>query len=101
MNDKLLSLLGIARRAGRLSLGFDPAADTMKKGRTNLLLLAADLSGNSRKSVLQEAERTNTKSIVLDRTMAELGAAVGKNVGIIAVNDRGFADSIEKMIHNT
>ena len=31
--NKLLSLLGIARRAGRLSLGNDPALEAMRNGQ--------------------------------------------------------------------
>ena len=98
MNDKLLSFLGIARRAGRLSLGFDAAADMMKKGRSRLLILSADLSENTSRSILREAQRTNTKAIVSNRTIAELGAAVGKAVGIISVNDEGFAKKIDSML---
>ena len=37
MNKKLLSLLGMARRAGRLSMGFDAASESMKKGQSNRL----------------------------------------------------------------
>ena len=44
MNNKLLSLLGIARRAGRLSLGYDSAEEAMKNGKSRLLILAWDLS---------------------------------------------------------
>ena len=36
VNEKLLSLLGIARRAGRLSMGFDAAAEAAKKGSSRL-----------------------------------------------------------------
>ncbi len=95
MNNKLLSLLGIARRAGRVSLGFDAAVDAMRNGQCRLLLLAGDLSERTKRSITRAAEENDARIILLDIAMDELGAAVGKVTGIISVNDRGFA---EKMI---
>ena len=43
MEEKLLSMLGIARRAGKIAMGFDAAAEAMHKGEARLLVLAADL----------------------------------------------------------
>ena len=44
MNDRLLSLLGLARRAGRLSLGNDPVLSSMEEGKVKLVLVCPDLS---------------------------------------------------------
>ena len=44
----LLSLLGLARRAGKLSLGNDAAVESLRKGQARLVLLASGsaLPGN-------------------------------------------------------
>ncbi len=97
MNEKLLSLLGIARRAGRLSLGFDAATESMQKGRCRLLLLANDLSERTVRNITLSARQTETPTIVTDSTMQQLGAAVGKTTGIISVNDNGFADKMRTL----
>ncbi len=94
MNNKLLSLLGIARRAGRVSLGFDSAVDSMHNGKCRLLLLASDLSERTKRLAARAAEDSDVRTVFLDIPMEELGASVGKYTGIIAVNDRGFADRI-------
>ncbi len=94
MNNKLLSLLGIARRAGRVSLGFDSAVDSMRDGKCRLLLLACDLSERTKRSITKAADESRTRTIPLDIPMEELGASVGKLTGIVAVNDRGFADKM-------
>lgn len=44
MDDKALGLLGIARRAGRLSLGHDAAKGAVLAGRARLCLISADAS---------------------------------------------------------
>ena len=100
MNDKLLSLLGIARRAGRLTLGFDAAADSMRNGRTKLLLLAGDLSERTVRSISNTAQQTNTEIIRTDIPMQQLGAAIGKATGIISVNDAGFAGNLKRFALN-
>ncbi len=97
MNDKLLSLLGIARRAGRLTLGFDAASESMQKGKTELLLLAADLSPRTLRNIQNTAGQTDTLTIVSDISMQQLGAAVGKATGIISVNDKGFAEKMKTL----
>lgn len=97
MNDKLLSLLGIARRAGRITLGFDAAADSMKNGKTKLLLLAGDLSERTVRNISNTAQQTGTEMIKTDIPMQQLGAAIGKATGIISVNDAGFADKMKTL----
>ena len=42
MNDRLLSLLGLARRAGRLSLGNDPVLSSMEEGKAKLVQIDED-----------------------------------------------------------
>lgn len=94
MNDRILSFLGLARRAGRLSLGFDPAVDAMIHGRSKLLILCNDLSERSKSKILKITERTETRTIFLDISMNEVGMAIGKTSGIISVDDEGFAKKL-------
>lgn len=95
MNDKLLSFLGIARRAGRLSLGFDMATESMTKGKSKLLLLACDLSPRTTKAVTETARHSGTQTIVLNISMEQIGMSLGKVTGIISVNDEGFAKKLK------
>ncbi len=95
MYNKLLSLAGLARRAGKLSLGFDACEDSMKSGKAQLLLLAADLSERTVRNISNTADKTNTCVIRTKIPMEQLGAAVGKVTGIISVNDSGFADKMK------
>ena len=97
MNDKLLSFLGIARRAGRLSLGFDMATEAMRKGKSKLLLLACDLSPRTTKAITETAQNSNTQTIVLNISMEQIGMSLGKVTGIISVNDEGFAEKLKTL----
>ncbi len=94
MQNKLLSLLGLARRAGKLSLGHDPAVESMHTGKAFLVLTAADLSPRTQKSICFTAQDTKTTLLTMAHTMDEIGAALGKRTGVIAVNDAGFANKL-------
>ncbi len=97
MNEKLLSLLGIARRAGRLSMGFDAAAEAAKKGSSRLLLIGSDISDRTKRAITAVAQETDTPMIILIEPMESMSSAVGKHTGIISVNDEGFAKKMKTL----
>lgn len=99
--EKVLSLLGLCRRAGRLQLGHDPAADSMRLGRARLVLVAADLSPRTARGILQLARETGTPAVQLAATLDSLGRAVGKRTGVVAVEDRGFANKLKTLCADT
>lgn len=98
MNDKVLSLLGLARRAGKLTLGFDPVIESVKSGQSRLVLITSDISAKTKKELeysLRDSE-TVLRSMAYD--VKETGSAIGKNAKIISVNDDGFANSVIKLL---
>lgn len=102
MNNQLLSFLGIARRAGALTLGFDPAAEAMSGGKVCLVLLAEDLSPRTMKNIMTAAQKNQVQTIVLERiSMDQIEAAIGKRTGIVAVNDEGFAKKLKTLCGNS
>ena len=94
MNEKLLHLLGIARRAGRLSLGNDPAIEALRKGNTRLILFASDLSPRTAGGVEFAAKEEGVAAVRTKATMDEISMALGKRTGVVAVNDVGFAKKL-------
>ena len=97
MNDKLLSMLGLCRRAGKLELGYDAVAAAITKNKAKLLLLASDLSEKTGESITYLSGQYGPGPIRLPHTMDQIGRAVGKRAGILAVIDAGFAGSIRKL----
>lgn len=97
MNDKLLSLLGLARRAGRLTLGNDAVLSSLEVGESALVLLAADLSPRTTKGVELTAQDCGIEIIRTIKTMDEISMALGKRCGVISVNDAGFAKKVRTL----
>lgn len=94
MNNRLLSFLGLARRAGKLCMGSDAVRETARRGGCPLILFAADLSPRTVRAVSTDAARGKVETATLRATMDEIGSAIGKRTGVIAVNDIGFAKKL-------
>ena len=95
--DKLLNLLGLCRRAGKLNIGNDLVIDDILNNKCRLVVMASDLSKNTEKKILLNCHRFNTKSIKLTRTKDELSWAVGKYCGVASVIDSGFAKKLAQL----
>lgn len=97
MNDGALTMLGFARKAGKLSPGFCAAAEAVKKNMSRLVIVACDISPKSEKEIKYLA-RDKIPVIRTRYSTAELSAATGTRAGIFSVNDDQFTDSILKRI---
>lgn len=97
MNDPILSLLGLCRRAGRMSIGCDPVKSSILKGETRLVLFAGDISKNTEKDIKYLIEEYHTDLIRLNSTKDEIGTALGKYASVVSINDAGFAKKIKKL----
>lgn len=95
MNNPMLSLLGFASKARRLSFGTHATMYAIDSGKAKLVCAAQDISAKSVKELKFSANKKNIPVIVLDGIDIEtLSKAVGKNCGILAVNDDGFAGAL-------
>jgi ribosomal protein L7Ae-like RNA K-turn-binding protein len=95
---KLLSALGICKKAGKLAEGFDPVAASAESGKACLILTAGDLSPKSEKEVARIALRTRVEHRRIDVTMDEIWSALGRRAGILAVADEGLAGVVRRTI---
>ncbi len=99
MNDKFLTLLGFAAKAGRLSFGMDACTAAIKANKTKLALVCSDISAKSRKEIAYFCDKYNAEHICLgDYDIQAVTTAVGRKCGILSVNDSSFADAIKKAL---
>ena len=92
MADKLLSLLGLAKRAGKIEPGFDAAVAAARSGKASLLLAARDISEKTVKNLRYEGDRAGVPTLRIQAGMEELGRACG-----LAVTDKGFSKAVQKL----
>lgn len=93
--EQLLSLLGLARRAGKLALGHDPGVEKIRAGEAALLLGASDLSEKTWKDLRFEGDRADVPARRLGAGIEEISRAIGtKKTGALTVTDQGFAKKL-------
>lgn len=98
MNDRILSFLGLCRRAGKLKIGAESAVKSIDEKKSQLIIYACDFSQNSLKPVASAAQLGGVSVLRLNRTKEELSFALGKLCGVLTVDDRGFAEKLRQMI---
>lgn len=95
IKEKILSLLSIAMKAGRLASGSSAVRDALEKGRVELLLFAADLSEGTREKVAVSGAGSLRQETLFTRD--EFGALLNRElVGVVGVLDKGLADALWK-----
>ncbi len=98
--DKVLSLLGLCRKAGRLQAGFDACREAARGKRAALLIAAGDVSEKTYKNLRYEAGRAGIQAVRIRAGMEELSRACGIRAGVAAVTDEGFAGALLKEYGN-
>ncbi len=94
LSQKVLSLLGMARRAGRLQLGWRAAEGALKKGRACLLLAVGDPPARKVKAFRGLAQKRGVPFALFEREES-LRAVLGrKGVRFLALSERGMAEAI-------
>lgn len=98
MNNKALSLLGIAMRAGKLITGDDTLLKAIRSRKVLLVIVAGDASDNTKKKYRDKCSTYQVTLIeALDRF--SLGQAIGKAERVlIGITDAGFAASLERSL---
>ncbi|MDR1467311.1 MAG: ribosomal L7Ae/L30e/S12e/Gadd45 family protein [Oscillospiraceae bacterium] len=98
MYKNFLSFLGLARRAGKLHLGFSAAASCVNYDLVKLILVCEDISENSFRKIVTIANRKKLRVIKIKISIDDVGIALGKRSGIIAIADRNFAKNIFELL---
>lgn len=76
---RCLSLIGLARRAGQLAIGFDSARALLAARRVGAVLVAADAAEDGRGKIARLGAAVMPDAPIIDvMTRSELGAAIGR-----------------------
>lgn len=100
MNEKIFSLLGFARKAGKISLGHDAVISSIVHNKAKLCIVSEDGSDRLKKE-LEHACNYDNKAIPyyeIPCNGAVLSKAVGQKMTTLTVDDEGFASAILKLI---
>ena len=92
--DRILKLLGLAKRAGRLKSGSFQTEEAIKGGKAVLVLITEDSSDASKKGWVDMCKYYDVPYVMFGKK-EELGHALGMEYRAVAtLTDHGFADKI-------
>ena len=100
-NKKYLSMLGLARRAGKVSMGHDMALEALRKNKAKLIVFASDISPRLIGEFERACERYNPEllCVKVDETIDDVQSALGYRAGVLSVNDYNFSKRIIELIN--
>ncbi len=96
--NRVIQLIGLAMRAGKVVSGEELVLREIRSGRARLVVLATDAAKNSEKKITDKCSTYNVP-ILRYGTRQELGNAIGKAERVVlAVTESGFARSIQNLV---
>lgn len=95
--EKIMNLLHLSRKAGKLAMGMFECEKLIARNRCYLVLVSGDFSENNRNKIVSMARKN--KIVCKDfLTKKQLGFAMGRNeLGVLSIKDKNFADGILKL----
>ena len=97
--DNILSLIGLAKKAGRVEAGEEPVGAAARARAARLILLAEDAADNTARRAGHFAVAGQCLLTRIGADKDALGRAVGRtSCAMLAVTDIGFAEAIAKKL---
>jgi ribosomal protein L7Ae-like RNA K-turn-binding protein len=92
---KVITLMQLARKAGKAALGFEAVKRSLQHGECRLLIMAHDIGPHQQRSLAHFTARSLT---LTDKQT--LGAAFAMNeIAVLAIDDSNFANGILKILN--
>ena len=88
---KIYSMLGIARKGGNISIGFDVTVSDVEKGKSILVIIASDASDKTKKNVKFICDKYNCNYIEFGEKEI-IGKSLGRKVvSVLSIRDKNIA----------
>ncbi len=92
--SKIINLLTVCRKAGKLILGFDVVKEAVVGGKADCVLVTRDISPKTLKEAEFYCSKKNIQIIKLSCDMDTFVSIFKRKIAIMAVNDKGFTKRI-------
>lgn len=98
MENKIYGLIGLARRAGKVSFGTESSIETIEKKKAKLVIVAEDSSDRTKKNFKELSEKLNIPFRIAG-TIEDLSKSIGQvNKAVLVIKEENFAKEILKRI---
>lgn len=100
-NQKILNLLGLAKRSGNVAMGQDLVLREISHGSKNLLVFIASDAGNNIVKKINDKTKFYGLTLINTFDTDELSKALGSvNRKTVVIKDKGFIEMIKKLYNS-
>lgn len=97
--EHILSMIGLAKKAGRVEIGEEPVGSAVRAKKARVILIAQDAAASSVRRARAFANVGNCLYLIIPADKDDLGRCLGRtSCAMAAVTDIGFADAIVKKL---
>ena len=96
-HKQILSMISLAKRAGKVVFGFDAVCEELSKKQWNTVFVASDLSEKTNKEIQRECKKHFFMHITLPLSMDDLSVISHKKVGVLCITNQSFAIKIKTL----
>lgn len=98
-SNNIYGLLGLARRAGKLSFGTESCIQAIEKRNAKLVILAENASDRTKKNFKELCKKQNIPIYIIE-TIENLSRSIGQvNKAVITIQEENFAKELIKRIN--
>ena len=95
--EQLLFTIGLAKKAGKVTVGTDMVCDEIRKKKIYIVVYASDVSANTEKRILDCCSYYKVSCHKCEATKDELGAAIGKSfAACLGITDKNLSELISR-----
>ena len=95
---KVLGMLGISAKAGKIVCGNDATIEDIEKHRVKLVIVAENASERTKKNIKNICDKSNVPILEFG-DIDEISKTIGKsNKAIIGIKSKSLSEEIEKLI---
>ena len=99
MTDAVLSMLGLALKAGKVDVGEEPVGAAARAKKARVILVADDAAPSSQRRARSFADSGACLCLTIPQKKDDLGRALGRtSVAMCAVTDIGFACAVAEKL---
>lgn len=89
--NKIYSMLGIAKKGGKISIGFDAACLDIKHKKSILVIIAVDASEKTKENIQFLCKKHDIEYVEYGKKEI-LGRSIGRKVvSVMSINDKNIA----------
>lgn len=96
MNDRVLGMIGLAVRAGKVRFGVFMTEKAIDEGCASLVIASEDIGASNRRRIENRCKECNVELMFYSDKQTLSRAAGKKDMPVLAVCDEGFAKAIVK-----